>query len=293
MRDEYESCALEKSRYHGLVHHPASARPLGGEGKKVATMPFYLTAKDRKRVRRQTRAEREREKQDKIQLGLVAPPEPKFKLSNFMKVLGEQAVADPSKMERKVMEQVTSRLTKHAMRNAARKLTPQEKKEKKRRKLAEDTSAEVAVAVFYVASLESSQHRFKIDVNAQQPSLTGGVLICSAPDAAFALVIVEGGPKAIKRFVGLMTRRIDWADNASLQTHTNALDGKNWSKQVWQGIVVKRNFTAFRFQECKSTLTARRVLDSKQVAHYWDMVVQAHEAGPPKVDDDDDDQDDE
>ena len=288
MRDEYESCALEKSRYHGLVHHPASARPLGGEGKKVATMPFYLTAKDRKRVRRQTRAEREREKQDKIQLGLVAPPEPKFKLSNFMKVLGEQAVADPSKMERKVMEQVTSRLTKHAMRNAARKLTPQEKKEKKRRKLAEDTSAEVSVAVFYVASLESSQHRFKIDVNAQQLSLTGGVLICSAPDASFALVVVEGGPRAIKRFAALVNRRIDWADDAKLQAETTAFAGVNWAAQVWAGSVVKRAFTAFRFQECKSSLTARRVLDAKGVAHYWDMVLQAHEAGPPPKDDDDD-----
>merc|ERR1712196_313979 len=100
----------------------------------------------------------ERERQDKIQLGLIPPPEPKFKLSNFMKVLGEQAVADPSKLERRVMEQVRGRLTKHEMRNQARKLTPQEKKEKMRRKMAEDTSSGVVVAVFYVASLQSSQH---------------------------------------------------------------------------------------------------------------------------------------
>ena len=290
VRDEYASCALGNSRFHGLVHHPAATRPLGGDAKMPANMPFYLTQKDRKRVRRQTRAEREREKQDKIQLGLVPPPEPKFKLSNFMKVLGEQAVADPSKMERRVMDQVKSRLTKHEMRNQARRLTPQERKEKKRRKLAEDTSAEVTVAVFYVASLESSQHRFKIDVNAQQLSLTGGVLICSAPDARFSLVIVEGGPRAVKRFKALMTRRIDWSDEKRLQAEATGLDGQNWSALVWAGSVVKRHFTAFRFQECKSSLTARRVLDAKGVAHYWDMVLQAHEAGPPVVDDDDDDE---
>ena len=66
-----------------------------------------------------------------------AAPEPKFKLSNFMRVLGDQAVADPSKVERKVMEQIKARLTNHEMRNAAAKLTPQERKDKKRRKLNE------------------------------------------------------------------------------------------------------------------------------------------------------------
>jgi len=39
-------------------------------------------------------------------MGLIQPPEPKFKLSNFMKVLGDQAVADPSKVEQRVMQQV-------------------------------------------------------------------------------------------------------------------------------------------------------------------------------------------
>ena len=32
-------------------------------------------------------------------------------------MLGDQAVADPSKMERKVMEQVAARVTNHEMRN--------------------------------------------------------------------------------------------------------------------------------------------------------------------------------
>ena len=59
MKDEYESARLEHSRFHGLVHHPAPTRPPGGEAKQPATMPFYLTARDRKRVRRQQRAERD------------------------------------------------------------------------------------------------------------------------------------------------------------------------------------------------------------------------------------------
>lgn len=288
MKDEYSKCRLDHNRFHGLVHHPASVRPLGGDAKKVQTMPFYLTARDRKRVRRQQRAEREREKQDKIQLGLMPPPEPKFKLSNFMKVLGEQAVADPSKLEKRVMEQVRGRLTKHEMRNQARKLTPQEKKEKLRRKMAEDTSSGVIVAVFYVASLQSSQHRFKIDVNAQQLGLTGGVLICSAPDLPCAIVVAEGGPRAVKRFSALMNRRIDWAD---FNEEQGADYERNWAKEVWRGTSVRRNFSTFKFQECKSSLTARRVLDAKGVAHYWDMVASCHKTGPPPLEDNSSDED--
>jgi U4/U6 small nuclear ribonucleoprotein PRP3 len=92
--------------------------------------------------------ERELEKRDKIMMGLIEPPEPKFKLSNFMKVLGDQAVADPSKVEQRVLLQMRQRQLNHEMRNQARKLTPQERREKKRKKLQEDTSREVHVAVF-------------------------------------------------------------------------------------------------------------------------------------------------
>jgi U4/U6 small nuclear ribonucleoprotein PRP3 len=68
-----------------------------------------------------------------------------------------------------------------------------------------------------------------------------------------------------------MTQRIDWAgtkdvmqdsdddsDNeaAAMQDTT----GKNYCDLVWQGSVVKRAFTNFRFQECRTAATARKVL---------------------------------
>lgn len=80
---------------------------------------MYLTKKERKRIRKQTRAAREQEKRDKMMLGLMPVPEPKFKLSNFMKLLGDQAVADPSKVEMKVIEQIQKRQLNHEMRNLA------------------------------------------------------------------------------------------------------------------------------------------------------------------------------
>ena len=69
-----------------------AVRAIVGERAEVP-LPMYLTKKERKRIRKTAREEREREKRDKMMMGLLPAPEPKFKLSNFMKVLGDQAIA--------------------------------------------------------------------------------------------------------------------------------------------------------------------------------------------------------
>ncbi|CAN0002879.1 unnamed protein product, partial [Choristocarpus tenellus] len=124
----------------------------GGEGEGAgageAAMKVFLTKKERKRIRRTARMEREREKQDKIALGLMPAPAPKMKLNNFMQVLGDQAVADPSKIEALVMGQVAQRKSNHDARNLARKLTPDERRDKKRRKLQADTTKELQVGKY-------------------------------------------------------------------------------------------------------------------------------------------------
>lgn len=42
-------------------------------------IPVYLTKKERKKLRRQSRQEAEKELQEKVRLGLAPPPEPKGK----------------------------------------------------------------------------------------------------------------------------------------------------------------------------------------------------------------------
>ena len=74
------------------VQHPVAVKALSGDKAEVP-LPMYLTKKERKRIRKTAREEREREKRDKMMMGLLPAPEPKFKLSNFMKVLGDQAIA--------------------------------------------------------------------------------------------------------------------------------------------------------------------------------------------------------
>ncbi|TMW60454.1 hypothetical protein Poli38472_000496 [Pythium oligandrum] len=269
-----------KAKFCGTLHvieHPARLNPAFKQDTEPVAIPLMLTAAERKKIRRQNRAEREKEKQDKIAIGLMPPPEPKVKLSNMMKVLGEQAVADPSAIERKVRQQMAQREKNHEMRNLARKLTPEERREKKLRKIKEDAAGDIHVAVFRVPDLANPQHRFKVDVNAQQYHLTGGVLICKEDN--INVIIVEGGRKAIKHYTRLLTKRIRWNDNGTGDDASDdeASDDENAENTsgcvlVWQGIVARRAFNNFRFQECRTATTARKVMETKNVVHYWDLV---------------------
>lgn len=130
-----------------LVEHPISMRaptePLTQQYLKV-----YLTTKEKKKIRRQNRKEVLKEKTEKIRLGLEKAPEPKVKISNLMRVLGNEAIQDPTKMEAQVRKQMAERLKKHETLNAERKLTEDQKRAKKTKKLSEDTSTAVNVSVY-------------------------------------------------------------------------------------------------------------------------------------------------
>jgi U4/U6 small nuclear ribonucleoprotein PRP3 len=323
-KDDFSLLAAGNNKTHRYVQHPVPVKPLGGDKGPLQSLPMFLTKKEQKKLRKATRAEREREKRDKQMMGLIPAPEPKFTLSNFMKVLGDQAVADPSKVELRVMQQMQQRVLNHEMRNAAAKLTPKERKEKKVRKLHEDTSRSVSVAAFRVTDFSNLKHRFKVDVNAQQHFLSGIVLLCQDPPMGLNLVVGEGGPKGIRKFVRLMTERIRWTDSSAAGDHfqgnndgdgnddddddeeeeeeegvgavaereqgnkyssSGAVDGSatrdnsdNRCDLLWSGILPKRSFTGFKFQEAKSALACRRLLEGKGLGHYWDMCEKADES---------------
>lgn len=79
-----------------LIQHPINLDPPGR--KSEVAPPVYLTKKEQKKMRRQRRRANEEEKQQKIQLGLMEAAAPKVKISNLMRVLGNEAVQDPTKV---------------------------------------------------------------------------------------------------------------------------------------------------------------------------------------------------
>lgn len=108
-------------------------------------------------MRRQNRREAWKEEQEKIRIGLALPPEPKLRISNLMRVLGTEAVQDPTKIEAHVREQMAKRQKAHEDANNARKLTVEQKREKKLRKVKEDTSCGVQVSVYRIRELHDIQ----------------------------------------------------------------------------------------------------------------------------------------
>lgn len=132
------------------IQHPVPVRVPTHPGSAAALKPktVRLTKREAKKLRRQRRAELQKEKQEKIRLGLLPPEAPRVKLGNLMRVLGDQAVQDPTRLEARVRREAKRRADEHIQRNEERKLTPEQKREKRLEKLKEDSAMAVIGNVY-------------------------------------------------------------------------------------------------------------------------------------------------
>ncbi len=300
----YIAASITNSKTYQLVQHPKPIIPPSLQNQEDKPKPvLHLTKKELKRQRKLRRAEKQREIQDLQSVGILPKPEPKLTLSNYMRVLGTQAVLDPSAMESKVQEQIQARKLKHERMNLERKEKAKELRALKREQEAQsntsnDNAGSVSIALFLVKDMSHRYHRTKVDLNAQQWKVTGGVIECEA-DPKLALVIAEGDEKAIKKYIRLMTVRMKWKgenfvdddDNAEEDSDIEMQDDNDAPKQqkfnkdnscelVWTGMSAKRMFRSFLFQSCPTSVHARKVLEAKGVAHFWDQVlVHANRSG--------------
>uniref|UniRef100_A0A8C1ZJP0 U4/U6 small nuclear ribonucleoprotein Prp3 n=1 Tax=Cyprinus carpio TaxID=7962 RepID=A0A8C1ZJP0_CYPCA len=244
---------FDEVKMHGvtnLVEHPIQMAPPVDTDKPV-TLGVYLTKKEQKKLRRQTRREAQKELQEKVRLGLMPPPEPKVRISNLMRVLGTEAVQDPTKVEAHVRAQMAKRQKAHEEANAARKLTAEQRKEKKVKKLKEDLSHGVHIAVYRIRNLHNPAKKFKVEANANQLYLTGTVVLHKDVN----IVVVEGGPKAQKKFKRLMLNRIKWDEPNSKR------DAK------------ERSYGEVKFKQCPTESMAREHFKKHGTEHYWDLAL--------------------
>ena len=102
-----------------LIQHPVPIQP-PHEVYIPRNKGVMLTKKETKKIRRLRRLEEQKEKQDKIRLGILPPDQPKMKMSNFMSVLGDDAIMNPTTMDKAVQSQVQRRAENHLKANAER-----------------------------------------------------------------------------------------------------------------------------------------------------------------------------
>ncbi|XP_044461922.1 protein RDM16-like isoform X2 [Mangifera indica] len=263
---------LKKEKITIYVEHPRPIEP-PAEPAPPPPQPLKLTKKEQKKLRTQRRLAREKDRQEMIRQGLIEPPKPKVKMSNLMKVLGSEATQDPTRLEKEIRSAAAEREQAHIDRNIARKLTPAERREKKERKLFDDsTSLDTTVSVYKINDLSHPKTRFKVDVNAHENRLTGCVVITEG----ISVVVVEGGSKSIKRYGKLMLRRIDWAKAVNEEDEDeDEISEKPVNKcmLVWQGSAAKPSFNRFSVHECMTEAAAKKVFADAGVAHYWDLAV--------------------
>ncbi|XP_075160577.1 pre-mRNA processing factor 3 [Haematobia irritans] len=263
--DEDGNIKIRQSAITNLIEHPTQMKP-PNEPLKPVYLPVFLTKKERKKLRRQNRREAWKEEQEKIRLGLTQAPEPKLRISNLMRVLGTEAVQDPTKIEAHVREQMMKRQKAHEDANNARKLTAEQKSEKKIRKIKEDTSCGVHISVYRIRDLQdNASKKFKVETNAKQLHMTGSVVLFRD----CCVVVVEGGPKQQKKYRRLMLNRIKWEED--MVKGPDGQEVPNSCVLVWEGTSQRRHFGEIKFKVFPMEKMAREFFQKHQVEHYWDL----------------------
>lgn len=245
----------EKAPVTSYIQHPVFvAAPW--EKHLAPPKPLYLTKKESKRIRRNERQRRLKDQQDRIKLGLEPPPPPKVKLSNLMNVLTNEAIQDPTGVEKRVRREMDERFHKHMQQNEERKLSKEEKHEKIKDAHEKDLAKGYFTTVYRISNLDDPQHFFKVDINAKQLDFVGIVL----KNPKYNLVIVEGGEKGIKFYKKLLTRRIPWTGTCEV---------------LWEGQLKELHFRKWSVMYLESDDDALAVLAKFNCTHYWTAAANA------------------
>ena len=276
--------STEDSLITRLIQHPALILP-PSDRLMPAPRPMYLTTKEQKKIRRQRRMADLKETQAKIRLGLMEPPPDKVKLGNLMRVLGDQAVKDPTAVEAQVNRQIAERKQQHLQANEDRKLTSEEKHEKLEQKKAADAAKGIYLTVYKIDSLANGRHRFKIAKNCEQ---LGGTGLCIY-HPKFCLLLVEFGEHGFKQFKKLMLNRIDWTENspapvregnkAAMATFLEAEDeggvvkdlSRNKCQLLFEGQEKDRMFRKWATRVCETDKEAMDSLNRTKMDSFWTM----------------------
>ena len=267
------------------IQHPVALEPPQDKNLPLPK-PMFLTAKEQAKLRRQRRMADLKETQAKIRLGLEPAPPPKVKKSNLMRVLGEEAVKDPTAVEARVNREIAERAQKHEQMNQDRKLTKEQAHEKLAEKQAQDAAKGIYLACFKIDSLANGRHRFKISKNAEQNALTGVCIL----NPKFSLVVVEGGAHSIAAYKKLMLNRIDWTENSgpnavregnkeALASWLQAEEengslkdlGLNKCTLLWEGEGKGRSFRKWGSRICETEASVRDALTRAKMESFWTL----------------------
>ncbi|KAI3632145.1 hypothetical protein MIR68_009981 [Amoeboaphelidium protococcarum] len=278
----YDLDSIKYDQITSLIQHPVQLRPFrddqfGSDNAQI--QKIHLTRKEMRKARRLRRIEAEKERQLKVQLGLLPPMPQKLKMSSVMRLnaAGQLSVqGEPTAIELHVMKQVKERLEKHQRLNEERKLTQDQRRLKLVYRNSDDTNHGAVINVFVIfrdLSLHP-KNRFKIRASAQDYHLRGLCLQCDG----YALLVVEGGQRTLSKFRNVILNRLNWNIGQSLkdsdQTNTKKVEVNGTDEStaqstlmVFEGEVACPQFDRFQMLECKLPSEVKSHLGE----YYWHL----------------------
>lgn len=217
-----------------------------------------------------------------------------------MRVMGEEAVKDPTAVEAKVNKGIAERKATHEQMNEDRKLSKEQRHERLIERQAQDAAKGINVVVFKVDSLANGRlvsaplfpaamadiyrHKFRVNKNAEQMALSG--IVVNSPK--YSVIIAEGGSHSISNYKKLLLNRIQWSENdpapvregnkkareAWLQAEEE--DGTlkdlsgNHCTLLWEGEAKARSFKgSWRFKVCETDKEAIEALSRAKMENFW------------------------
>lgn len=261
--------AAQQAASYALVNHlvqrPALLQPPADPNVLVAPKPLALTKEEQKKIRRQRRLQEQKDKQEKIRLGLLPPDAPKVRVANIASILAAESAQEPSRIETEIRQQAASRHEAHLKANEDRRLQAKASSAAK----VEELNGVVQVAVFAVDRIDRNQWKYKIKVNAQQNGLTG----CCISSPKTNLVVAEGGPKGIKHYKALLLRRINWneIDPAADSTQMEADRPPNSCRLLWEGVVASQTWRRFEMHSFPGEIDVKDYFVKLSLENYWNL----------------------
>lgn len=264
---------------HNLIEHPPPIEPL----EKISDsgpLPLYMTKEERKKLRKQTKMQRQKEIQLKIRVGLMPPPPPKANLKTFMRVHLDSGIQDPTELENKIRAEIAQRVANHEARNQANKLTKAQRKEKISEKARIDREKELLHSIYIIDNLSHPQQQFKINNNAQKLLLNGCVLQCK--EGPYNIVIIEAGRKYTDKFEKLMCAKIKWnLTQNNIELKDLPENEKNQCKILWKGTNRRPVFKTFFWKKMNTLNDLYDFMVTKlKMREYYDLSIQRGEEIP-------------
>jgi U4/U6 small nuclear ribonucleoprotein PRP3 len=269
-----------------------------GPRKKLERKAFVLplTSKEYKKKRRMRRAAEHEELTQKIRLGLVPTPAPKLTKQNFMRVMPDEAIKNPTYVENLVNTQIQERKDKHEEANASRKLSKEERLAKTKANADRNAKMGLKQMVFRILLgtelpyQMTTKHKFLLQKNAEQRLDLTGVCIVGP---RFATLFVEGGEKSTRAYKHLILDRIKWLEilaNREDVPETSTTNGEGGDanaivlppagvkdttgKLLFEGSIIKRKFKKWGgVRDATSEAQARASMEKVGVETFYNQAL--------------------